>query len=83
MIRPFKKEDRDQLIALFRMNAPQYFHESEEKDYIHYLDNEMEDYFVVEEEGRVVGAGGINYFPLEKEARISWDLIDPAFKVKE
>lgn len=78
MIRPLRNEDKHRLLQLQRLNTPQYFHESEEKDYAHYFDHEVKDYFVAEHEGRIIGAGGINYFPYLKEARISWDMIDPA-----
>ena len=54
-------------IALLRQNTPAYFDPSEEADFNHYLDVEREDYFVYEEEGRIVGAGGINYFPERKD----------------
>jgi N-acetylglutamate synthase-like GNAT family acetyltransferase len=62
---------------LFWLNTPASFSPSEEKDLLHYLDDELEDYFVVEYQGRIVGARGINYFPTEKLVRISWDFVSP------
>lgn len=82
MIRSYIPQDRHELIALLRLNIPQYFAESEEGDYAEYLSNHLEDYFVVEEQGEVVGAGGINYFPEQGQARISWDVVHPAFQGK-
>ena len=82
MIRPYAAKDKPETIALLRQNTPAYFDPSEEADFNHYLDVEREDYFVYEEEGRIVGAGGINYFPKEKTARISWDMVDPAMQGK-
>ena len=54
-----------------------YFDQSEEGDFVSYLDGEVEDYFVYEKEGQLVGAGGINYFYANKLARISWDMVHP------
>ncbi|MFD2515390.1 GNAT family N-acetyltransferase [Pontibacter locisalis] len=77
MIRPYTSKDDDELIALLRLNTPQYFDAAEESDFIDYLQHHVEDYFVVEENDRVVGSGGINYFPENRSARISWDIIHP------
>ena len=82
MTRPYKPTDRSSVLALVRLNTPEYFHPSEEEDLSIYLENELEDYFVVEENGEVVGAGGINYFPEEHSARISWDVVSPDFHGK-
>lgn len=77
MIRPYKINDRNSLIKILRANTPKYFAPSEEKDFEIYLDDELEDYFVVEVGNEVIGCGGINYSYPSKEAFISWDLIHP------
>lgn len=77
MIRKYSTVDKPKAMELFRQNTPQYFDFAEEKYFENYLDNEVEDYFVYEQNSEIVGAGGINYFPNEKSARISWDMIDP------
>ncbi|MBA6154364.1 GNAT family N-acetyltransferase [Gelidibacter gilvus] len=77
MIRAYKKSDRREVIDILRRNIPKYFDPSEEVDLEIYLDNNLEDYFVFEENSKVIGAGGLNYFPEENLARISWDIIDP------
>lgn len=82
MIRPYQKHDKPRLLELLQLNIPQYFAPSEKEDFIEYLDQHLEDYFVVEEEGRIVGGGGINYVEDQTIARISWDFIDPAFQGK-
>ncbi|WP_282016113.1 GNAT family N-acetyltransferase [Marinifilum flexuosum] len=82
MIRPYTNKDRSKLIELLRQNIPEYFAPSEELDFKEYLENEIEDYFVYEEDFEIIGAGGINYFPDEKIARISWDMIDPKHQGK-
>lgn len=82
MIRPYTPADKSSVLALVRLNTPEFFHLSEEEDLSVYLENELEDYFVVEENGEIVGAGGINYFPVEHSARISWDVVSPDFHGK-
>ena len=77
MIRPFQTSDIPALLALLNLNIPSYFDPSEAADYEEYLSTEVEDYFVVEEAGKLIGAGGVNYFWEIHEARISWDIIHP------
>ena len=75
--RPYTPADKEQLMALLRLNTPAYFHPSEESDLVEYLENHVEHYFVVEADGKILGSGGINYFAEKGEARISWDIIHP------
>jgi [ribosomal protein S18]-alanine N-acetyltransferase len=82
MIRPYTRSDKPALIALLKLNIPKYFAEAEEADFVEYLEQHLEDYFVVEEAGVIVGAGGINYFPNEKLARLSWDVVHPSYQGK-
>jgi len=76
-IRKYISNDKEAVIQLLDMNTPEFFDKSEKEDYVWYLENEIEDYFVAEENKEIVGAGGINYFPDEKTARISWDMVKP------
>lgn len=82
MIRAYSNKDKQKTIELLRQNTPEYFDSSEEMDFNKYLENEIEEYFVYEENSEIIGAGGINYFPNEKMARISWDMIDPKHQGK-
>jgi len=60
-IRNYKSKDKSQLLDLIDLNTPKYFDPEEKEGLIHYLENELEDYFVVEQGGVVLGCGGINY----------------------
>ena len=80
MIRSYKSEDKKKIIDLLDLNIPKSFAPSEAEDFIEYLDQHLEDYFVVEENGEIIGAGGINYFPAKNAARISWDFMHPDFQ---
>ena len=80
MIREYSNKDKPKVIELLRKNTPEYFDISEENDFENYLENEIEDYYVFEENSKIIGAGGINYFTEQKVARISWDMIDPKYQ---
>ena len=77
MIRPYLPKDKAPLIALLKLNIPQYFAETEEADFADYLDKHLESYFVIVYDNKIVGAGGINYFYDSGLARISWDIVHP------
>jgi ribosomal protein S18 acetylase RimI-like enzyme len=76
-IRPYISTDKSAVIELLQLNTPTFFDKSEQKDLEHYLNNEIEDYFVIEYNNAIIGAGGINYFLSENKARIAWDFIHP------
>jgi N-acetylglutamate synthase-like GNAT family acetyltransferase len=79
MIRKYQQSDLTKVLHLLHLNTPQYFDPSEEKAFIQYLENKIEDYFVFEKENQIVAVGGINYFSEEKSARIAWDMVHPDF----
>lgn len=82
MIKPYQTSHKEAVLQLLRLNTPQFFDPSEEADFVHYLDNELEDYFIIEQAGQVVGCGGINYLVADKTARISWDMLHPTAQGK-
>lgn len=80
-IRKYKVGDQKEVLSLFRLNTPKSFHPSEEKQLQNYLENEAQHYFVAEDSGRIVAAGGFNLgFDSGKAARISWDMVNPEFQ---
>ncbi|MBQ4822119.1 GNAT family N-acetyltransferase [Aquimarina sp. MMG016] len=81
-MRPYTPNDKDSVLKLLDLNTPKFFDKTEKESLKKYLDNEVEDYFVVEENNEIIGAGGINYFPTERIARISWDFIKPNMQGK-
>lgn len=82
MLRPCQPSDKPPLLALMNLNTPRYFAASEATDFADYLEYRVEAYFVVEEAQSIVGGGGINYFPEEATARMSWDMIHPDYQGK-
>lgn len=81
-IRPYQTNDRQTIIDLFLLNTPTYFSEDEEADLHRYLDKEIDEYFVVEVDGQVVGCGGINFPSDQSKGIISWDILHPDFQGK-
>lgn len=79
-IRKYVSTDQSTLIKLLRQNTPKYFAPDEEEDFITYLDSEVEDYFVIEYDNHVIGAGGINYKSNGTVGLISWDIISSQFQ---
>jgi ribosomal-protein-alanine N-acetyltransferase len=77
MIRSYAPKDKEKLVNLLRLNTPTYFDSSEETDYIDYLNNHSDNYFLIEEDNVILGAGGFNFSEDKKSARISWDLVHP------
>lgn len=81
-IRAFESTDFDGVLNIFRNNVPQYFSADEEKDLVQYLQTEIEDYFVVQYQDQIVGAGGMNYSKDKSQGHFSWAMVDPLFQGK-
>lgn len=79
-IREYTSLDKSRLLEILKLNIPEYFAESEIEDLSNYLDNEIEKYFVVERDNKIVGAGGINFKNHYKTGIISWDFIHPKYQ---
>jgi ribosomal protein S18 acetylase RimI-like enzyme len=58
-IRPYRESDLDDVVDVFRSNIPKYFGPEEEPGLVDFLQDDLEDYYVVETNGEIVGAGGI------------------------
>jgi len=82
VIRNYYSTDKEEILKIFRLNTPAYFSPEEEKDLNHYLDLEIDMYFVLEMNGKIVGSGGINLSDDRKNGIISWDLLHPDFQRK-
>lgn len=77
VIRKYRDSDKESIIALLRLNTPQYFSPNEEDDLILYLDNYAQNYYVVEIEDVMVACGGFNLSDDNKVGKISWDIVHP------
>ena len=81
-IRPYEKTDKADVINLFRLNTPLYFSTEEEADLIYFLENEREQYYVVEINKEIVGCGGYNFSEDKSTGIICWDIVHPNFQGK-
>lgn len=76
-IRAYNPGDKPAVLALFRLNTPAFFAESEEEDLEYYLEHEAHHYFVLEVDGLLAGCGGYNLADEGKSGKISWDIFHP------
>jgi N-acetylglutamate synthase-like GNAT family acetyltransferase len=82
MIRPFEKTDKPHLLKLLNKNIPRYFDPAELVDFESYFDKGIEDYYVVEIDGKPIACGGINYNTKDKICVLSWDIVHPKYQGK-
>lgn len=81
-IRKYEPNDKDEVLNLIRLNTPEYFAVDEEEDLKNYLDNEIELYYVLLYDRKIVGCGGINFSDDQTIGKISWDIIHPNYQGK-
>lgn len=77
VIRAYEVRDREIVLSVMQENIPAYFAQDEMEDLKYYLDFEIEQYFVLEAEGKIVACGGINLELEERRGVISWDIVLP------
>jgi ribosomal-protein-alanine N-acetyltransferase len=82
LIRSFNKDDTSELLKLIDLNTPKYFAAAEKIDFCNYLKSEVELYYVITFENKIVGCGGINFENKTTTGIISWDIIHPDFQGK-
>ncbi len=76
-IRSFQTSDITHVLELLRLNTPKYFAPAEKRDLAYYLKNEIDEYFVVLENNKILGCGGFNLSENSKTGKISWDIFHP------
>lgn len=78
----YQEEDKRLLLDIFKANTPKYFLPNEINWFSDYLDNEIEQFFVVKAEDKIIGCGGINTIKEEGIGIISWGMIHPDYHKK-
>ena len=82
MMREYKSIDKNAVLELIRLNIPKYFASNEEDDFSRYLDSEIELYYVLFFDKKLVGCGGINFSDNRMTGKISWDILHPEYQGK-
>ncbi|MBN9483377.1 MAG: GNAT family N-acetyltransferase [Bacteroidetes bacterium] len=80
LIRAYQPKDHDAIIELFLLNTPAFFCEEEQQDLERFLNEEIENFFVAEEDGIVVACGGSNI--KGNTGFLSWYIVHPAHQGK-
>ena len=79
VIRKAQPSDLNCLVRIFTLNIPKYFHKTELDDFKKYFNsNNIETYFIIESEGKILGAAGYAY-ENKQTANICWVFIDPHY----
>ena len=71
----YNQNDTEKVVAVFRSNIPKYFSQEEEAGLRNFLENARSaEYFIVEDDGEIIGAGGI---ALNEDATVSlcWGMV--------
>lgn len=79
-IREYKAMDLLIIFGLLKLNTPTYFAPEKKENLLFYLQNEREQYYVLEQEGTIVGSGGTNFSEDRSIGVISWDIFHPAYQ---
>lgn len=79
-IREYKAEDLNSVLNLIRLNTPIYFAPEEEAHFIDYLASKKELYYVLLYDGKIVGAGGVNFAINKSIGMLSWGMIHPEYQ---
>ena len=82
VVREYLMTDKEAVMNLIKLNTPDFFAEEETNDLSNYLDKEIELYYVLLVDGKVVGCGGINFAEKRTIGKISWDIIHPDYQGK-
>ena len=82
IIRPYTIGDKSILMAVLESNVPVYFHPTEIALYEKFLDRNEGNYFVICDNDKVVGAGGIYTIDEGKTGGLSWGFLQADYHNK-
>lgn len=75
----YSAEDRAACLGLFSANTPEWFAAVEREQYESFLDDLPESYFLMlDENGLIAGAGGIQVESARNVGWLTWGMVDPS-----
>jgi [ribosomal protein S18]-alanine N-acetyltransferase len=77
-VRNYQSADKDDVVRLFLLNTPAYFHPQEQADLEAFLDSEIENYMVVVDNGQLIASGGSNIE--DGIGWLSWYIVHPEYQ---
>jgi [ribosomal protein S18]-alanine N-acetyltransferase len=79
-IRTYTTTDFVACLSVFDANTPQYFAPSERDWFISYFEKQIEDFYVVEKDDKIVACGGVNYEDNNTTGVLSWGMVLPEYQ---
>ncbi|MEH6757011.1 MAG: GNAT family N-acetyltransferase [Parasphingorhabdus sp.] len=74
-VRAYMVADKKACLALFDSNVPVFFDATERAGFATFLDSPGGEYFILEEDGAVIGCGGFSKED-RGQARFTWGMVD-------
>ena len=72
--RLYTPDDRPACVALFAANTPHWFAAHEQEQYESFLDDDPGQYFLMLENGNIIGAGGIEIEAARSTGWLTWGM---------
>ncbi|MBN9387431.1 MAG: GNAT family N-acetyltransferase [Chloroflexi bacterium] len=76
ILREYTPQDKAACLDLFDSNLDPYFLPHERAEFSRFLDKKIGEYFVVEDNGDILGCGGIAFTDETGEANLTWGMIN-------
>jgi len=73
--RLYTPDDRPACVALFAANTPHWFAAHEQEQYESFLDDDPGQYFLMLENGNIIGAGGIEIEAARSTGWLTWGMV--------
>jgi ribosomal protein S18 acetylase RimI-like enzyme len=74
-IRAYTPEDKEACLAIFDSNMPTYFADHERSEFVTFLDEDADQYFVVEHDAGIIACGGFFVIPNTPVAVLTWGMV--------